>query len=73
MPDERAELERLRVETTELRMDREFGEKAAAAFTPITTLPGQTRHPVRIWSTERLMPVCWAPCGWSTSSATRRC
>ncbi len=30
--DERAELERLRVEVTELRMDREFLKKAAAFF-----------------------------------------
>ena len=30
--DERAELERLRVENTELRMDREFLKKAAAFF-----------------------------------------
>ncbi len=30
--DERAELDRLRVEVTELRMDREFLKKAAAFF-----------------------------------------
>jgi transposase len=30
--DERAELERLRVEVTELRMDRAFLKKAAAFF-----------------------------------------
>ena len=30
--DERAELERLRVENAELRMDREFLKKAAAFF-----------------------------------------
>ncbi len=30
--DERAELERLRIENTELRMDREFLKKAAAFF-----------------------------------------
>ncbi len=30
--DERAELERLRIEVTELRMDREFLKKAAAFF-----------------------------------------
>jgi transposase len=30
--DERAELERLRVEVVELRMDREFLKKAAAFF-----------------------------------------
>ena len=30
--DERAELDRLRVENTELRMDREFLKKAAAFF-----------------------------------------
>lgn len=37
--DERAELERLRRENTELRMDREFLKKAAAFFATETSKP----------------------------------
>lgn len=42
--DERAELERLRREVTELRMDREFLKKAAAFFAAETSNPnGRSR------------------------------
>jgi transposase len=42
--DERAELERLRREVAELRMDREFLKKAAAFFAADTSHPtGRSR------------------------------
>ncbi len=45
--DERAELDRLRREVTELRMDREFLKEAAAFFATENSNPSGPRHSVR--------------------------